>query len=148
MSEIIEFSVPSDNDGYVSFQCPHCNELFKLSTSEVQEDDVIILYCPKCGLSDEPSSFTSNDVIEHANVLVENLFNEMINDFSKSLEKGFKNNKNFSFKSGKPLPIEHPNPLYEKDSDFEEFEMSCCNRHIKLKKSGSLGYIYCPYCGV
>lgn len=148
MSESVNISIPSDDEGFVSFQCPHCNERFKLLVNEVQEDDVIQLFCPKCGLLGEPNSFITDDVIDHANTVIENIASEMINDFVKNMGKSFRNNKNISFKPGKKLDIEHPKSLYEKDNDFEEHKFKCCDKQAKIKKSSSYGYIYCPYCGV
>jgi redox-regulated HSP33 family molecular chaperone len=34
-----EISIPADEDGYVTFQCPYCNQRFKLNASEIQDSD-------------------------------------------------------------------------------------------------------------
>ena len=63
MSNIIkEISIPADNDGYSLLQCQLCGEFFKLIPGEVEEDDVIQLWCPCCGLVNE--NLFTDEVVE------------------------------------------------------------------------------------
>lgn len=54
--EVIKFSIPLDDDGFVSLQCPYCNETFKITGEVANEEDIIQLCCPYWGS-------TSNAVI-------------------------------------------------------------------------------------
>lgn len=53
----IQVSIPADEDGYVSFECPHCEQRFKLRADEFEESDIINLFCPICGLVHELDHF-------------------------------------------------------------------------------------------
>lgn len=43
--KIIQISIPADEDGFVSFECPHCEQRFKLRADEFEESDIINLFC-------------------------------------------------------------------------------------------------------
>lgn len=141
-------SKQSDIDGFSSFKCSLCGEEFKLNSTECQEDDVYELFCPHCGIPSEPSSYLTDDFVENAMILAENEVANMLNDFTKGLEKSFRGNKSIKFKSGKKLPIKPLKPMYEQD-DLDQVEFNCCERQAKLNTLLiSSKNPYCPYCGV
>lgn len=140
-------SKQGDIDGFSSFKCSLCSEEFKLKTSEVQEDDVIELFCPNCGIPSPISSYYTADILEHAKTLVKNEAMNMLNEMFKGLEKTARKNKNLTFKRGKPLPITKPRTLFEND-DLEQIEFLCCNRKAKLSLLSKTIKPFCPYCGV
>lgn len=145
----MEFNISkqSDNDGYSSFQCSLCQEEFKLDSGEVQEDDVIELFCPKCGIPQSLSDYYSEDIIEEAMVIAQNEMNRQLNDMFKGFERKTRSNKNFKFKAGKPLPTKPIKELYEKD-DMGTYDLSCCNKKAKLQIITISSKPFCPYCGV
>lgn len=148
MSEkIIKFNIPADSDGYVSFQCPYCGNTFKLHTGECQEDDVIELFCPLCGLVDKPNAFLNDDIVQLAMDKAENLVIDMLNDFGKDLEKLFGGNSIVKAKSSK-MDKKGEKEVYEVDSEEVILELPCCNRHLKVKYSAKESGVICPYCGV
>ncbi len=148
MSETVKVSIPADDEGFVTFQCPFCSEHFKLDAGEVQEDSVFDIFCPLCGLKDKATAFLSDDVIEHMQQIAINTMNGMLNDWTKGLEKQFRGNKGMTFKAGKPLPQEEPKLLFEKENDMDIVNFDCCNRKAKVKNSNVQVKVYCPYCGV
>jgi DNA-directed RNA polymerase subunit RPC12/RpoP len=143
----IPFSIPTDQDGFVTFQCIFCEDKFKLAASEIQQDEIIQIFCPYCGLSHEPSYFLSDDVVEHAQILVMNHVQELLNGFGADLERQFRNDKNISFKATGKFESEEETLLFEKEEmELKVFE--CCNRSVKINLLRKQIGVYCPYCGV
>lgn len=142
-----QISIPADEDGYVKFQCPYCNQRFKLSASEIEYSDVVDLYCPICGLVNEVECFYSDEVIEKAISIVENEAMNMIYDMFKGLERKTRSNKNFKVKAGKKpnVPIKE---LYESIDELIIVKVDCCDKHIKVNELDRLVEVYCSYCGV
>jgi DNA-directed RNA polymerase subunit RPC12/RpoP len=140
-------SKQSDIEGYSSFKCSLCGEDFKLNTHEVQEDDVIELFCPNCGIPSPISTYYTADIIEHAETLVMNEAMDMLNDMFKGFERTARRSKHITFKRGKPLPTKQPRALFEND-DLEQIEFLCCNRKAKLSLLSKTIKPFCPYCGV
>lgn len=145
--EIIEFSIPSDSDGYVTFGCPYCANTFKLHAGECQEDDIIEIFCPYCGLVDEPSAFLNDEIVQLAMDKVENVLVDILNSFSKNLERSFKGNSMIKVKTTK-IDKKVEKEVFEVDSEEVIVEMPCCNRHLKVKFSAKESGVFCPYCGV
>ncbi len=50
--ETIRFSIHSDEDGFVSLQCPFCKEKFKLTTQDIENEHILSIFCPHCGLTE------------------------------------------------------------------------------------------------
>jgi len=97
MKKYITISKSSDSDNCVSFNCPHCNERFKLEVIEFEEFEGEKLYCPYCGLNDAIKEFYSDDTINAAQLEVGNVTSDLINDFLKGLSKN--NSKSFKIKT-------------------------------------------------
>lgn len=144
----IKFNIPIDNEGFITLNCPHCNFAFKLEFSIANDENVIILYCPSCGLSSYPNNFIPLKILKHAETLISNEMKNILNDFTDNLEKTFKKNKYVSFKKNKNFKIEIPEPLFETNHELETLELNCCNSKVKALKANILTGIYCPYCGV
>jgi uncharacterized Zn-finger protein len=146
--QTIRFNIPGDHEGFVAFECPYCNLLFKLSISEVQAEDVFELFCPYCGLQHQPSNFLTTEVKEQAMRLAANQAKSLINDFSKDIENIFKGSKNITFKPGSPLEMESDKILFDKNEELMQIVLDCCKRSAKVKMMDDKIGIYCPYCGV
>lgn len=134
--------------GFNLFLCSLCSEGFKLVPGDV-EDHVLQIFCPSCGIPQEPSEFLTEDIIGNANAEAEQYAVDLINEALKGLGKTFKGNKNVTFKPGKPLKASSsPQPLFEqKDYDIVEFQ--CCSKKAKVSTlTKTSAGPYCPYCGV
>ncbi|OME94969.1 MULTISPECIES: hypothetical protein [Paenibacillus] len=140
-------SKQSDIDGFNSFRCSLCGDEFKLKTSEVQEDDVLEIFCPNCGIPSLISSYYTDDFIEHAQTFAMNEAIESINDMLRGLERKFRKNKHITFKTGRPIATTSPLPLYEQDN-LEQVQFLCCDKNAKLTLISKVINPYCPYCGV
>ena len=78
-------SIPADDEGYILLQCEHCGTFFKATPSDIEDDGVLHLFCPSCGLSSE--NYVTEDVMELATKMAQNKFNDMIYDMFKNLER-------------------------------------------------------------
>jgi len=146
-NKTIQISIPADEDGYVSFECPHCEQRFKLKADEFEDSDVINLYCPICGLAHELDHFYSKDFIDKAMGIAEQEAMEMIYDMFKGLERKNRGNKFVKFKAG-PKPKVDIKELYENIDELVETEVQCCKKHLKVTELDKLIGVYCSYCGV
>lgn len=100
MSEMkYEITIPGDEDGFIQMKCPLCGEKFMISIDDYENEDLIELWCPQCGLIHE--SYIDDDIEELANRIIENSVKDLLNGFSKDLEKTFENNKCMKVKAGK-----------------------------------------------
>lgn len=145
--KVFQISIPCDTDGFLTLECPFCNERFKLDASRVQQEDVERLFCPKCGLFDAPNHFWPTEVIEQAQILAANYAREMLNNFMGDLERSTRGNQIVAFKAGKKLEMADEKVLMETDDDFETVALPCCECQVKVKAiDKSLG-VFCPYCG-
>lgn len=145
----IEITKQTDHDGFSSFECSLCSEGFKLVPGDVEEDHVLQIFCPSCGIPQEPSEFLTEDIIENANAEAEQHAIDLLNEAVKDIGKIFKGNKNVTFKPGKPLKASNsPQPLFEQN-DYDIVEFQCCLKKAKVSTliKASAGP-YCPYCGV
>ncbi|VEP16116.1 conserved hypothetical protein [Hyella patelloides LEGE 07179] len=148
MSEVtFKIDVPTDDDGFLTLQCPFCSERFKLTVQDFEREDIIDLFCPYCGLKDEPSSFITDEIIEQAHILALNYAKSQINKSIKGLEQSSRGNKNISFKAGKPLEMEGDKVLFEKEQ-LELITLKCCELETKAKSIVKEIGVYCPCCGV
>lgn len=46
-------SIPTDDEGYVLLKCEHCGTFFKGTPSDLQDDGVLHIFCPSCGLTSD-----------------------------------------------------------------------------------------------
>lgn len=143
----MSISIPLDSDGFLSLECPFCEERFKLSAGEVEGDDVSEIYCPICGLTDEPSNFKTKEVVDAINVAFQNMAYDFLNDEMKAWERRSRGNKLMTFKAGPPIKHEPEVVLIEDDSlDIHTFD--CCKRRAKVRAIDEALILKCPYCGV
>lgn len=146
MDERIRISIPADDEGYVSFQCPNCRERFKLHAAEFDEEDWSTLYCPLCGLSNEPGTFLTPDVHRVAQAHAENLLQDLVDDMLKGFERSTRGSKFIKFKRG-PKPPKVPIPELREVTDLAIVQYPCCGYTAKVAHSDALSGTYCPYCG-
>nr|WP_307990636.1 TFIIB-type zinc ribbon-containing protein [uncultured Niameybacter sp.] len=145
MSDIsLEISIPADNDGFVLFRCPVCGEYFKLKPSDVEADEVLHVWCPCCGIASK--DYITDDVIDLAMKMAENVAMDMIFNEMKKWERQFKGP--LTFKVGnrpKPKPEE---PIVAGIEALEKERYRCCKREAKIKPTLKYSSSYCPFCGV
>ena len=141
----MEISIPTDDDGYVLLQCEHCGSYFKATPSDIEDDGVLEIFCPSCGLVSE--NYATEDVIELALAMAENVAMDMVYDTLKKMERQFRNSP-ISFKMNKRPKYEAENPIRSGIEALEIATFPCCKRTAKLKPLLKMTGCYCPFCGV
>lgn len=147
MGDNVQFSIPipADDDGYVLLQCEHCGTFFKACPSDVEDDSVLNIFCPSCGLISE--SYVTDDVLELAENMVENYATELIYDVFKNLERHSRHGV-VQIKAGKKPKPKPENPIRSGIEALEIAMFPCCNRTAKVKPLLKMTGCYCPFCGV
>lgn len=136
--------IPTDSEGFVSMQCPFCNERFKLTASFINEIYIDELYCPYCGLQHSFDNFLTDEVIELARAKMKNMAMDFINENIKSLNNSFSNgclkvNINKEFNNVNEPEVIESDDMYQKT-------LNCCKFDVKLNEN--IDGCYCPKCGV
>ena len=142
----LSISIPTDDDGYILLKCKHCGTFFKETVSDLQDDGVLNIFCPSCGLISD--SYITDDVLELAMKMTRNLFNDMIYDTFKDFERHNKKNSMVKFKSGKKPRHEVEDPIRSGIETLEISTFPCCKRTAKIKPLLKMTGAYCPFCGV
>ena len=140
-----EISIPSDQDGYVLLQCSHCGTFFKITTDDLNDESLLKLYCPSCGLVSD--NYLTEDVIELASAMVENYAMTMIYDAFKSMERMTRHNS-LQVKAGKKPVHKVENPIKTGVDCLTITDFRCCNKNAKVKPLLKMTGCYCPFCGV
>lgn len=147
MSETVyHVRVRSDSEGCVTFQCPFCDNRFKLSAQDAHKEDLIFVFCPYCGLQKNLNDFLSDEVVEHLQTLAANEVKKILNQSLKKLQRSFQGNQFIKVKAGKPLKLETENLLFERE-EMELTECRYCGFSTKVKALLAVAGVYCPYCG-
>lgn len=139
--------IPCDNNGYVLFQCPQCGELFKVQPLDVENDAVLHIYCPACGLTSD--SFLTEDVLELARAKALNWANEQIGKELKSLARTT-NSKN-SLVSIKVKTNRHEGDEPALMPAVEALVPSMCEdcgRTAMVSPLLAMSSHTCPFCGI
>ncbi len=139
-------SIPTDDEGYILLRCEHCGTFFKATPSDIEEDGVLHLFCPSCGLTSE--NYVTEDVIELAMKMAKNKVNDMLYDMFKDLERHNRRNSIIKFKAGKRLKHEAEEPIRSSIEALEVTTFQCCRRTAKIKPLLKMTGAYCPFCGV
>lgn len=138
-------SIPTDDDGYVLLRCERCSTFFKAMPSDAQDDGVLNIFCPSCGLISD--RYITEDVLELATKMAQNQINDMIYDTFKKLEHRSKKSA-VQFKAGKRPHHEPENPIRSGIEAMEICVFPCCSRTAKIKPMLKMTGTYCPFCGV
>ena len=137
--------IPTDNDGYVLLKCPQCGTFFKSTPSDIEDEGVLKLYCPICGLSS--SNYMTDDVIDLALAMTKNTEMNMVYDELQKMESQLSEGC-VTFKAGRRPKHEPENPICSGIEALEIASFSCCNRAAKIKPILKMTGCYCPFCGV
>jgi len=147
MSEIIhmEISIPTDDDGYVLLRCPNCGTFFKATPSDINNDSILELFCPSCGLAG--NNYITEDVLELARAMLQNKAMKIIHDEFKRIESQVKDG-HIKFKAGNRPKHEPENPIRSSIEDLQIVSFPCCKRTAKVKPILKMTGCYCLFCGV
>lgn len=141
----IEISIPTDDSGYILLKCFHCGTFFKITPTDFEDDKVLAIYCPSCGLTS--GSYITEDVLELAMTMAKNKAMDVIHDEFKKMERKLKKGP-VTFKTGKKPQHEPENSIRSGIEALEITIFPCCNRTAKVKPMLKITGCYCPFCGV
>lgn len=139
-----DITIPSDEEGFVLLQCHLCGEYFKLLASDVNDESIINVWCPYCGLNGK--QYAPKEVIEIGLKIAENEINEMIYNAFKKMEKQTKNDL-VQFKCNKKPNEQVIHPIKARINKLEIHQYKCCNSKAKIKPLSKMCGSYCPICG-
>lgn len=138
------FSIPADSDGFVLLKCSLCQEFFKITPSDYEDDSQIEVWCPKCGLV--PDSLLTEDVLELMDRTINNHFVDLLDDFDKKMKKTF-NSKSMKYTSKSKQKKEVISTITPKSENLEINTYNCCHKEAKINPNLKLEGGYCPFCG-
>lgn len=142
MENQIEVSLATDNDGFISQECPACERRFKIVPGE--GSDKPVSFCPyclhnghNCWWTPEQAEYISSVV--GAQVVGPEL-DRMASDFNRGSGRGF---IRMSMKVTKPRVPQRPD---EPHDAWPVMTFDCCNERIK--HNGAEVRVACVICGV
>lgn len=146
MNELtLSVEVQPDCDGFIPMECPLCEERFGLRAHDIEDDEVLDIRCPHCGIASE--SYATSEVIELAKAKLTNAALGLLHDEMKKLEKQTKG-KLVEIKAGK-RPREEPEPVLVSGVDnLMRVHCDSCGREAKVSPALAQTVFVCPCCGV
>lgn len=141
-----EISIPSDDDGYILLQCQHCGTFFKCTVKDLEDDSIIQLHCPSCGLVSE--SYLTEEVINLASAMAENYAMDMIYNAFKKMEQHNSSKSMIKFSAGQKPKHKSEDPIRTGIDELTVKNYLCCNRSAKIKPILKMSGSFCPFCGV
>lgn len=142
----MKITIPADEDGFVLLQCEHCGSYFKVTPSDMEDDEVLFIHCPSCGLISD--NYFTDDVIELARTMAKNKAEDLIYNMFKDLERHNSKKSFVRFKVGKKPQEEYESPVKPVTDSLTVKAYSCCNRSAKINPLIKMSANYCPFCGV
>lgn len=145
MNDNIEIEIPADIEGYFLLKCPSCGEKFMMTVKDINDESTIDIWCPNCGLKHE--NYLDEDINEFMQQMFENQGIEMLNAFSRNLEKSCGNKEGLEFKVSSEIKNNVKVPVGRKIGDFEKKKYLCCGKFAKVSSIKKFEGMYCPFCG-
>lgn len=142
MTEDINVSLTTDDDGFISQECPKCKKQFKAIFEE--EIDRPISYCPYCGHMEQGCWWTHEQMEYFKGAVSEDVINPMLNDFAKDMNSISKTGDflQISAEVTHDPPVQKP---LESENQMPITFFECCNE--KVKHDGSTSKLHCFCCG-
>ena len=145
MDCVIEISIPTDNEGFSLLQCSFCGEYFKVKSEDYNDEGILWVFCPNCGLIAE--SYLTEAVVELASVMFQNKMENEIYQGIKKMGRKMGGGSLVSISSQRPIPL-HESPLYSTIESLAIYYYRCCGRTAKVRPSQKIVGSYCLFCGV
>ena len=135
----MDINLPTDSDGYLSQECPSCEQLFKVCFGEGSDEP--ISFCPYCGYKGHDCWYTKNQ-IEYIQTVATNV---TIGPELKKLEREMKKVSGGLLKIDMKTDIPKVGvPPIETDDKFDILRFPCCNETIKVTRHDRH---FCIICG-
>lgn len=136
----MEVSFPTDSDGFLSQECPSCEQIFKALIG--QGSDQPISCCPYCGHRGENCWFTKPQVAHMQAVATNAVLGPELKKFERQIKSASKGFLKFDVKTQLPAVT---SPPMETDDDLDIFHFPCCDETIKASRQDN---IFCIICGM
>ncbi len=140
MGTNVEISLNTDEQGFLSQECPSCEERFKVRMGEGSDEP--ISFCPFCGHNGQDCWWTPEQADYMSAIATEEVLGPELDKLDKSLSH-LGGNGLFSIEASlsRPTPSERPE---EPDDDWPTQVFGCCGETIKhARKTDSLFCIIC-----
>lgn len=138
----IKVSFNTDEDGYISQECPACKKRFKVKYGE--GSDKPISFCPYCKHEDQNCWWTKEQVDSLGKAVlqktVEPEFEKMAKKINRSSKKGDFISMRMDFK-----PSSRTVPPEEISEDWPKMLFECCGENTKHDQSQKA--LFCIICG-
>jgi hypothetical protein len=136
----MEISFPADSDGFLSQECPSCEQRFRVLFGQGSEEP--ILFCPYCGYRGQQCWYTTEQVSYIRSAVIRNVIEPELMDFGRKLETATPG----LLKIGVALDVSGLTvPPIETDDELHILRFSCCGETIKAKRCDRL---FCIICGM
>jgi len=135
----LQVSFPTDSDGFLSQECPSCEQRFKVLFGHGSEEP--ISYCPYCGYNGRQCWYTQEQVAYIQAVAANMVLAPELKNLERQLEGASKGFLKVDVKSNfsKPSP-----PPIETDDAFDILHFPCCNETVKATRHNRH---FCIICG-
>lgn len=141
----LTIEIPPDSDGFIPMECPLCEERFGLRIEDIEDDEVLEVRCPHCGIASD--SYVTPNIIELAQTKLSIMALNLIHNEMKKLERATKG-KAIEVKAGKKPQEEAEAPLVTDVNTMQEIRCENCGRTVKVTPLLALSVFICPCCGV
>lgn len=135
----MEITLATDSDGFLSQQCPSCDQRFKVLFGAGSEQP--ISYCPYCRYRGERCWHTAEQVAYAQSVAVDLVLRPELSRFERELKRRSDGFLKIEAKSSVPDPLAAP---IEADEALDLLRFQCCNETIKVWRQDRH---FCIICG-
>jgi len=141
MDKNVKVTLSTDNDGFLSQECPGCQRRFKVNFSE--GSDQPISFCPYCGHNGTGCWWTPEQAeylsAKAGKEIIAPELDKMARDFNRKTKDGLISMNMKVSHSPTPPPPKEPN------EDWPQVTFSCCDEVIK--HDGQNSDLRCVICG-
>ncbi len=138
----ISVSIPTDGDGFVSQECPHCSRRFKVRFE--QGTGKTLGHCPYCAYAGKDCWWTTEQADYLTEVMSKRVVEPMLDKFARDLRSLNSRPSLIKF-DAKITNRTTPRAPTESDSPMPTVTFSCCNETIK--HDGTTNPLHCVICG-
>lgn len=135
----MEINFPTDSDGYLSQECPSCDQPFKVRFGEGSEEP--ISFCPYCGHTGHDCWYTQDQVQYIQAVATDVALCPELKKLEREMNKSSGGFLKVDMKTDLP---EVARPPMETDDALDFLRFPCCNETIKVTRHDRH---FCIICG-
>ena len=135
----MQISFPTDTDGYLSQECPSCEQRFKVLFGEGSEEP--ISFCPYCGHKGRDCWHTQEQVAYIQAVTADVVLGPELKKLEREMKRASSGLLKIDIKTEVP---EAGSPPMESDDLLDILRFPCCNETVKLTRHERL---FCIICG-